>query len=347
MLKGVSRSVLYTMKLFLQKPFSAGLFLTYRCTGECRHCMYAASPRWPADWIDEHAAEQVLEQLAERMVPSYPPGFEGIGINYGLHFTGGEPFLNYKLLLRLVGIAAELGIPGTFVETNCYWCTDPSICRERFLELREAGLRGVLISVNPFIQEHVPFERVELAVEEGRKVFGPNVLVYQENFYELLHSSGVKGTVPLEETLHRWPGIIQELELLPMGRVPYRLSHLYQKYPARAFGGSCLPELSRGWHFHIDNYLNYLPGFCGGISLGSALDMDSLYRGIDLSGHPVLRALVSGGARELYEFAKRYGYTEKPEGYISKCHLCVDVRRFLVEQAEFSELQPREFYKYL
>ena len=79
-----------------------------------------------------------------------------MSLNYGLHFTGGEPFLNFKLLLDLVKIADELKIPSTFVETNSFWCRDDEVTREKLNELEEAGLKGILIGVNPFITEEIP-----------------------------------------------------------------------------------------------------------------------------------------------------------------------------------------------
>ena len=59
--------------------------------------------------------------------------------------------------------------------------------------------------------------------------------------------------------------------------------------------------------------------------------------------------LVQRGPNELFEFARReYGYEENPEGYIAKCHLCLDVRRHLVRKtSSFAELAPREFYENL
>ena len=93
--------------------------------------------------------EEVLRQLAAKMNKRYPLGFKRIGINYGLHFTGGEPFLNFELLLRAVKIASELKIPATFVETNCFWCVNDEVTREKLMQLKEAGLHGVLISVIP------------------------------------------------------------------------------------------------------------------------------------------------------------------------------------------------------
>jgi hypothetical protein len=84
--------------------------------------------------------------------------------------------------------------------------------------------------------------------------------------------------------------------------------------------------------------------------LGDARELDALcdHRpggGIDLESRPVLRALLTDLA-DLYQLGLDHGYTEL-QGYVSKCHLCADVRRHLVRHAEFSELQPREFYERL
>jgi hypothetical protein len=53
--------------------------------------------------------------------------------------------------------------------------------------------------------------------------------------------------------------------------------------------------------------------------------------------------------KKLYEFGvEEFGYTELSEGYISKCHLCVDIRKCLAKQTEeFEELKPRGFYSHL
>jgi len=62
--------------------------------------MYACSPKWDSDWIGENDLETVLSQLAGRIKPS-PRGREAISLNHGLHFAGGEPFLNFELLQGL------------------------------------------------------------------------------------------------------------------------------------------------------------------------------------------------------------------------------------------------------
>ena len=335
-------------KLHIPEPVSGGILLSYKCTSECKHCMYACSPRWKADWLSEKDAEKILNQLADKIRPS-PFGPNEIGINYGLHFTGGEPFLNFDLLLKIIEMANGHGIPSTFVETNCLWCIDDETTREKLKQLKKVGLHGILISVNPFILEQVPFERTERAARISKEIFSKNVISYQEFFYRQFKGFNIKNSLSFEEYLQKaGHESLYHIELLPMGRAAYKLAYLHKKYPARQFfGESCKQELTRDWHVHIDNYGNYMTGYCGGISLGDARDLDSLHE-IDLDEKPILEALVTN-LKKLYEFGvEEFGYTELSEGYISKCHLCVDIRKCLAKQTEeFEELKPRGFYSHL
>ncbi len=330
------------------KPISAGVFLSYKCTSECKHCMHACSPRWRSDWISETDLEKILSQLADKILAS-PLGSNCVDLNYGLHFTGGEPFLNPDLLLKAVGIARQFRIPSTFVETNCFWCMDDETTRSLLVQLKETGLRGILISVNPFTIEYVSPERIGRAIRISREVFGKNTMVYQELVYRQLRMLGISDVLPFEEYLKRTDRqSLFSMELLPLGRAPYKLGQLFKKYGAnRFFGESCGGELRRNWHVHIDNYGNYVPGYCGGISLGDAHDLNSVLEGVDLDDKPVIDALVTN-LEALYELGKSLGYRELEEGYVSMCHLCIDLRRWTVEKTdEFRELSPKEFHRYL
>ncbi|HDN01684.1 MAG TPA: radical SAM protein [Candidatus Bathyarchaeota archaeon] len=347
-------------RLRIPEPVSGGILLTYKCTNECKHCMYACSPRWSGDWIKLEDAEKVLKNLSAAFRKRYPRDFTRVGVNLGLHFTGGEPFLNFDLLLRLVKLADKLEIPSIFVETNCFWCINDEVTVEKLQKLREAGLDGILISANPFVIEQVPFERIERAVKISKRIFGANTMVYQELFYNQMKMINLKGTLPFEDYLSLMRNVdpfglnvgLSYPSILPMGRAAYRLSHLYRRYPAKKFfKENCLEELTREWHVHIDNYCNYITGYCAGISLGDARRLDRLCReGIELEDHPIIEKLVSPrGLGKLFEYAsKEYGYKERREGYISKCHLCLDVRKHIIEQTdEFRELKPKDFYRYL
>jgi hypothetical protein len=157
---------------------------------------------------------------------------------------------------------------------------------------------------------------------------------------------GIDGTLSFEDYVQKTgPESLYYAELIPMGRLPYTLGHLFQKKAARAFfGQSCKSRLTSPHHIHIDNYGNYIGGFCGGISLGDARHLDLVFEGTALVERPVLRALVTE-LRELYDLGREFGYEDLPEGYVSACHLCMDIRKHLVRQTdEFVELRPRQIY---
>lgn len=91
-----------------------------------------------------------------------------------------------------------------------------------------------------------------------------------------------------------------------------------------------------------------MPGYCGGISLGNWQDLDGLIKeGIDLEAHPVLSFLIAEDIRGLFHFAKDLGYQDSEQGYISKCHLCLDLRKYLSSLRALDELNPKEFYQHL
>jgi hypothetical protein len=300
--------------------------------------------------MTEDDLQEGLSLLARYVVPS-PWGEQTMSLNHGLHFTGGEPFLNYDLLLRVVEMADDLGIPSTFVETNGYWCRDDESARARLRQLRDAGLRGIMISVNPFYAEYVPFERTERCIRLSSEVFGRNVMVYQAAYYTQFRELGIRERLSLPEYVARVGGErwASQVELFLMGRAARQLRAFYPKHPARRFlGEPCRPSFLREWHNHFDNYGNLIPGYCGGISLGNWYELDALLEeGIDPQARPVLGYLAREDMRGLLRFAQDLGYEECDEGYLSKCDLCLDIRTYLVSKGDWAELQPSAFYEHL
>ncbi len=338
----------------IPKPISGGLILSYKCPSKCRHCIYACSPKWSADWISHDDLSKILSQLAGKILPS-PFGPKTISLNHGLHFTGGEPFGNFDLLCRAVEIAEELKIPSIFVETNCFWCANDRSTREKLKLLKKKGLKGIMISVNPFYLEYVPFERTERAIRISLEIFGNNVMVYQVEYYRRFKEWGFSAKVPFEEYLkyERKENFTRNVEFFIMGRAPYKLKDIlqgtYPQYrPDLLFKEPCMPAFLRSIHNHFDNYGNYVPGFCAGISFGDCRRLDELLKdGVDTEQHPVLGFLIDEDLRGLFGLAKDMGYIDSQDGYFSKCHLCMDVRRHLALNGEFRELSPKEFYLHL
>ena len=66
--------------------------------------------------------------------------------------------------------------------------------------------------------------------------------------------------------------------------------------------------------------------------------------GIDLDRLPVIGALLESlGA--LHRLGLEWGYRDRAEGYISKCHLCLEIRGHLARHGDFEELRPLEMYE--
>ena len=334
----------------LPVPISAGIILSYKCSAKCRHCLYACSPQWKADWLPGDQIEQLLSLLADKIQPA-PWGENSIGVNHGLHFSGGEPFLNFELLLQAVNTAARLKIPSTFVETNCAWCVDDKSTTEKLTALKTAGLKGIMISVNPYYAEYVPFSQTERCIQLSLEIFQQNVIVYQYEYYRLLKQLNIKDCITVENYQQLVPHspLQRQVELFLMGRATKTLRKFYPAYPAGAFlDMNCVMPFFREWHNHFDNYGLVVPGFCAGLSLGNWMDLpDLIQTGIDVDNQPILAFLINEDVAGLFHFARERGYPSRTDGYISRCDLCLDIRRFLVKTGDFSELKPLEFYAIL
>jgi hypothetical protein len=316
--------------------------------------MYACTPRWEGGWISTESLASILAQLAETIKPA-PAGPDSIGLSHGLHFTGGEPFLNFDLLCRAVELADDFGIPSTFVETNCFWCVSDKVTGEKLALLKGEGLKGILISVNPFYLEYVPFEFTERAVRIALELFGSNVIVYQAEYFRRFLRLGIKGKMPLDEYMRSEGAgnLFREVEFFISGRAAFRLAKkmgdFFPRNPARSyFRESCQPVFLRDWHNHFDGEDNFIPGFCGGVSLGDSRRVINLVRnGIEIGDYPILRYLIDDDFEGLLKFANDRGYREPAEGYLSKCHLCIDLRKHLSMKGDYKELKPAEFYRHL
>jgi len=73
-----------------------------------------------------------------------------------IHIAGGEAMMYYDEMLAICYASNEIGAAPHFFETNASWCVDDDVTRNRYEELKSAGLLGVLISADPYHQVFVP-----------------------------------------------------------------------------------------------------------------------------------------------------------------------------------------------
>jgi hypothetical protein len=90
---------------------------------------------------------------------------------------------------------------------------------------------------------------------------------------------------------------------------------------------------------------------CSGLRLGKEAGRDLgrlLPEGVTLNDYPVLDILINDGVRGRYAKARKAGYEPKAEGYVSPCHLCLDLRVFLsFREHAYEGLYPSFLYEEL
>lgn len=310
--------------------------LSYQCTNRCRHCLYRCS-KLATGWMDKQTLERTFQALAKE---------EHLD---GIHLAGGEAMLNFPLLLDAIQSARGMGIKLDYLETNAAWALTEESAREKFRLLREAGLPAVLISATPFHNEFIPFERTRNAISAARDVFGHGVIVWLDSLARALARLDPTTCHSLEDFLDACPeasspeDLRRMFPLTPGGRVVEELRDCYQARPAEAYRDSpCRSELSGVSHFHIDPQGCLFTGLCPGITAG---DIEDFHPDITPESHPITTCLVTQGPLGLMDrFGLREGFSPREEGYVSKCDLCLHLRKHLRSRGEWPELRSDGFY---
>lgn len=98
----------FVEKLKIERLFSGGVITNYYCSSACKHCLYNSSPSWKKEYMTEEMADKVFKTL------------KNFGV-FSVHIGGGEPFLNFEGLKKVVEKANENGVYIEYIETNASW----------------------------------------------------------------------------------------------------------------------------------------------------------------------------------------------------------------------------------
>ena len=140
----------------IKRLLSGGIITNYFCTSKCRHCLYNCGPHWEKRYMDSGTAQDHL-----RLVRS-------LGCR-SVHIGGGEPLLRPETLSEILEISCRVGVSVEYVETNSSWFKDLESSKRILCNLREKGLKTLLVSISPFHNEHIPFYKVKGVIESCRK----------------------------------------------------------------------------------------------------------------------------------------------------------------------------------
>jgi hypothetical protein len=322
--------------LHIRRLTSGGLITNYYCTSRCAHCLYCCSPQWEKRYIDAATTWQNLEKI------------RSLGCR-AVHVGGGEPFLDPQGLLRVLTVARDVGVRIEYVETNSSWYRDRDSAAARLRELKNRGLEALLISISPFHNEYIPFRKVKGVIEACR-VTGLAAFPWISDFYKEVDAFDPHTPHRLAEYQEKFgadylKGIPQRYWINFGGRAVKTFAGVLPTFGGDAilnrYRGGCR-ELQDVSHFHLDLFGNYIPGLCAGL----AIQRDDLGSPLSPEKYPLLARLHESGINGLFALAREHGF-EATGAYLSKCHLCLDIRRYLVMDRglKFTELAPRGFYE--
>jgi len=317
---------------------SGGIITNYKCSSKCRHCVYASSPSWPNDYMTASTAEEIFSILKR----------------FGcccVHIGGGEPLLQPEKIVPVLEVAARNNIDIDYIETNASWFKDEASTKIILNELINHGVYTLLISIDPYHNEYIPFYKIKGLMEACSKV-NMGVFPWLMDFWDDLDALDHSKPHSLEEYAklfgkdYLW-NLPNRYGLNPKGRALKTYKSMMKMEPFEIIIKNSSPcnLLSGIHHFHIDLYGNFVPQSCPGLSI----KLSELVHGADSSKYPIFYILEMVGIKGLVELAiEEYSYKPKSK-YAGKCDLCYDIRSFIVlkQKKELPDLQPVDHYRYI
>lgn len=134
------------------------LFVTARCNAQCTHCCPDSGPH-KSQALSADTVFRLMDETAALCGPDEPLSF---------HLTGGEAFLDFEHLLRVVSHGDGLGARVT-VTSNGFWASEDGKARRMLEALKAVGLHALGISTSRFHQQYVKLERVRRALTLARE----------------------------------------------------------------------------------------------------------------------------------------------------------------------------------
>ena len=298
----------------------AGIIVTYKCSAACMHCCYSSSPKRDGEYMSRQTADKIFALLKKTGCHS-------------VHIGGGEPFMNFDKLLEVCKSALEHRVSIDYIETNASWFTDDDSVSEKLRKLLSAGVDCLLISVDPFHNEFVPYIKIKNLLKCCRKN-GMGTFIWQSKFERVVSQMDENTTHSIEEYEKKFGGdfvktVAESYGLGYNGRALLILEKTgKQKNPHEYFlnDSQCKDRITSLSHFHVDLDENLIPPSCNGFR---ANVFDLCGEGLDRGKYINFMAVVDGGIGALFKRAQSLGFVPDKEGYASKCALCFDIKKYL------------------
>ncbi len=306
-----------TEEILKKIPFLSFL-ISYKCTNECKHCALRGSPNQDKITIELEDVKRYLQDITSNYK------IDEVG------FFGGEPLLNFDLLVSLIEEVNRFDISKIGLPTNGFWGNNESTAKEYAQKLKKAGLFRISFSVDAFHQEFVSLDIVKRAIKAAHEAGIEWIAVLSQYLgsqdeKNVFNEKTKAMTGELSKEFEFFHQINSELNV--MGRAANELTNYFSTTVINS--ERCLvfkiPMFMidpNGWVFHHS---------CHGICIGNAKEksLSQIMSEFNYRKHPIIGKVVAkGGPQNLLEMAIEKGY-EPLSGYADKCHVCFSARNYL------------------
>jgi len=151
----LARSLAQQYRQYAAMRTEISLVLTEQCPVGCKHCLASCTMQAP----DLPALESHLAWIAQ---------VSRVDRCTSISITGGEPFLFFRRLLRVVGGCCTHGLSAT-VFTSAYWATSGGVAVDKLKQLADAGLTGITVSTDEYHRESVPLANVARVLDAAKE----------------------------------------------------------------------------------------------------------------------------------------------------------------------------------
>jgi MoaA/NifB/PqqE/SkfB family radical SAM enzyme len=292
-------------------------FVTYQCSEKCKHCSVGDKLNHFDGFrhIKILEAAQAIRQVSEMFSVSSVMTF------------GGEPLLYPDVVCAIHEKASSVGIEARQLITNGYFTKDDEHRRQVAIALKDAGINCLLLSVDAFHQETIPFQAVYQFAKHAKESGIPDIRLHpawvvnreHNNPYNAKTKEIIAGFSDLAIPVSDGNNIFMS------GNAAKNLAEYYDE-PHLDLLETCgtMPYTAPL------NNLTSLSVVPNGDVMVCGFVIGNIYRQNmqDIIDHynpyedEWMSAVLHGGARELLELSKRKGYAVDVSSCYSVCDLC-------------------------
>lgn len=292
--------------------------MTYNCTGRCRHCSVGDNIN---NSDKSHVEYQGIQGMLKKVADMYPV--------HSVMCFGGEPLLYADDVCGIVREAAECEIPLREIITNGYFSKVKSRITEVVSSLEKAGVNQILLSVDAFHQEVIPFEPVYTFAKETAK---SSIEIKLQPAWLVNEQADNTYNIKTREILNRFADlpvpINQGNNIFPSGNAAKNLAEYFEK-KSIDLNQKCgqAPYTDR-----LDDIKTISVSPNGDVN-ACCFVIGNVYR--ENITHIITRynpyddimmsSLLNGGLAELMELARTQGIEVNPEDHYSACSICREI----------------------